>query len=78
MSEETSNPIVMPNKLPLMTHDQVMERAQKIFEHRGTPPFNRAEHFSTADDKHFVTDEEMAVISDFVFHWLPYLTVKPK
>lgn len=63
MSEE-----IVPNELPIMTAGQIKQRAQRIFDLRGKPPY-----LGGGGDLEALSDDELAVLSEFVHYWLPFL-----
>ena len=60
-----------PGQLPRMTHEEVRARAQRIFDRWGEPPYK-----SHWPDSAMGT-EEVAVLSEFVTYWRPFLKVNP-
>jgi len=74
MSEGMNTPDREPNRLPHMTTAQVIERAQRILDLRGRPPYSRNAGQFKLDPT--MTDDEIALISDFVHYWLQYLVLK--
>ena len=65
--------LAQPNKLPSMTTDQVKARAKAIFDLRGNAPYS-PEMYADCN----ISNEEIAVISDFVYYWQPYFFEKKK
>jgi hypothetical protein len=63
-----------PNILPAMTFDEVKARAQRMLDRFGPPPY---EQYGTPGMGDLGADA-VAVISDFVHFWLPYLVEKEK
>lgn len=61
---------IQPNKLPAMKSEEVKARAQQIFDLRGAPPYSQ----NTFKDYQTLSDGEVAVISEFVHYWMPYLS----
>ena len=59
--------MVAPNKLAAMKTDEVIARAQRIFDKRGEAPYN-------ADA--CLSPDEAAVLSEFVYFWRPFLENK--
>jgi hypothetical protein len=59
---------VEPNKLAPMKREEVIERAQRIFDLRGEPPYTAIPELSS---------DELAVLSEFVHYWRPFLVIKP-
>lgn len=61
-------------KLPPMTYEAVKERAQRILDLRGKPPYT-GEKF-----EQFVgfSNDEVAIIEEIVTAWLPRLVQKEK
>lgn len=59
-----------PNKLAPMKTDEVIARAQRIFDLRGEPPYD-----SNTFDTHsgVISADELAVLSEFVYFWRPFL-----
>jgi len=82
--EESSNqPTRKPNILPAMTSAEVKARAQKIVDARGKwPPYAPADWQQSFDEPPYhrtaVSEEEAAVLSEFVYYWQPYLTLREK
>lgn len=74
MADGVNKPEFEPNRLPKMTAEEVKARAQRILDLRGMPPYSRYETYSELA----VTDDEAALISEFVYFWLPYLDWKGK
>lgn len=81
MSED-NRPDAVPNRLPAMTYDEVIARAQRIFDLRGAPPYRASYSYSGNGPGGYHTlersEDEAAVLSEFVYHWLPLLTHKEK
>lgn len=77
MPEETR-----PNKLPAMTAAKAQERAQRILDLRGEPPYTADGVYSMTPDNpneprwQPLTQDEVAVLSEFVCYWRPFLKVK--
>jgi hypothetical protein len=72
-----------PNRLPKMTAEEVKARAQRILDLRGMPPYGPMTWQQSQEDGppyHIttVTDDEAALISEFVYFWLPFLDWKGK
>lgn len=80
---ESNEPWTKANVLPAMKTEEVIARAQRILDLRGRPPYVRRYSYneSGAGPGGYHTEElsedEAAVLSDFVYHWLPFLVVKP-
>lgn len=66
---DNNAPDTQPNKLPPMKMEEVIARAQRVLDSRGTPPY-------AGGALTVMTEDEAAVIGEFVFYWLPYLTIK--
>lgn len=77
MTEGVNDQDIKANRLPAMKFGEVVERAQRILDMRGRPPYKR---FPEGDSLAFkdLSDDELALISDFVYHWLPFLMQKEK
>lgn len=69
MASENNPPDYIPNRLPDMKTPEVIARAQRILDKRGRPPYS-------ADACR--TEDEAAVLSEFVYYWLPFLVEKEK
>lgn len=81
MSEENIQPGVVPNKLPSMTREEVIARAQRILDERGKPPYTPKTFGSEFQEWYpdgFLSEDECAILSEFVYFWLPYLVEKEK
>lgn len=80
-----SGQAVKPNILPAMKWDEVQARAQRIVDMRGFPPYKAIPPCSNflcrgteEESKPILSVDEAAVLSDFVYFWQPYLTLKEK
>lgn len=69
---ESLNNVATPNALPSLTFDQVKARAQKIFDLRGMPPYDRS-----TPGYQDLSEDEIGVLSEFVYYWQNYLVAKP-
>lgn len=88
MAEDRTQPGVVPNKLPAMKWEEVKERAQRIADERGFPPYKKdAITVAQISDEEFdivgrpfelLLDDELAVLSEFMYYWQPYLVLKEK
>lgn len=84
-TEEKSpnQPMLQPNRLPAMKWDEVLAQAQAIYDRYGAPPYTkdneRTEVNYSGDVAVMVrpfanlAEPELAVLSDFVYYWLPYI-----
>ena len=73
--EESGNsPTLRPNTLPAMTLEEVKARAQRIADRLGFPPYGQYETPGMGD----LGADAVAVISEFVYYWQPYLVLKEK
>lgn len=72
-----------PGKLLPMNMDEVKARARRIFKHRGMPPYTQetfckstpiATAAGTAIKVDCLTDDELALINEFMAYWLPLIT----
>lgn len=63
---------IKPNLMPKMTSQEVRDRAEKIFHRRGPAPYT-VETFH-----HIIEEEEVAVISEFVWYWQPFFVQKKR
>lgn len=69
--EESSTPTLKPNTLSAMKWDEVKARAQRIVDTRGKwPPYTKA------DFDGYVSEDEAAVLSEFVYFWQPYIILR--
>lgn len=74
---DNNSGLAKPNTLPKMTWDEVVARAQRILDARGAPPYTPATFDSyVPNNLDKVLEDEAAVISEFVYYWLPYLRRK--
>lgn len=81
MSEKESDNnsgLARPNKLPAMRTEDVKARAQRILDLRGKPPYTKDTFGITGQVVNItpVTEDEAAVLSEFVHYWMPYLVQK--
>lgn len=81
---DNSGLAVTPATLPAMKAEDVKARAQRILDLRGTPPYklrySHNENGGGSEGYHTLqlSEDEAAVLSEFVQYWLPYLTIKEK
>jgi len=75
--ESSTQPSVKPNILPARKWNEVLARAQRIADLRGFPPYS-ARHGDNDAWEPVLSDDEAAVLSEFVYFWQPYLTLKAK
>lgn len=75
MSDEQnqSGLAVKPAKLPTMTTPEVKARAQRIVNLHGAPPYTAATVGFELN-----SDDEIAVISEFVTYWMPFCVLPKK
>lgn len=79
MAENSTQPGVKPAILPKMKWDEIRDRAQRIADLRGFPPYT-AISFVGSGSYHTVelSADEIAIINDFMTYWKPYLVLKEK
>lgn len=81
---ENNDPDLKPNTMPAMTNDQVKARAQRILDQRGPPPYKVTYSYNESGNGpggyHTLqlSEDDAAVISEFVSYWMPFLTIKEK
>lgn len=64
---------VQPGKLRAMTFQQCLDRAERIFNLRGRPPYTLA-NYKGSD----LSPDELEILSDYMIHWSPFLVEKAK
>lgn len=79
MSDNSSGLGATPATLPVMTREEVKARAQRILDIRGTPPYDNRRYITPEQNcPNPLIEDELAVLSEFVQFWMPYLTIKEK
>lgn len=76
--------LITPNPMPPMKYEEVKARAQRLLDEYGRPPYTRENFphiydFEGSYGNHGqLSEDALALISDFVWHWLPFLVEKGK
>lgn len=80
MSEGSNRPDSVPNKLPALKREEVIARAQRILDARGKFELT-LEDFRFGQGPYLpdivaITEDELALINEFLHFWRPFLKLK--
>ncbi len=73
MAEGRNDPDIQPGKMKVMTFQQCLDRAERIFNLRGRPPYT-LDHYKGSD----LSPDELGILSDYMTYWNPFLVEKVK
>ena len=73
-NSENNPPERIPNKLPYEDAKDIQARAQRLFDKYGWYP--KSQEVMRAEGK--MSDDEIKIVSEFIYFWEPWLVEKPK